>query len=176
MDDVPELLTRRLRLRGWIPADRLALTAIKSDPRNWDFIRSGPSRSLALAAATLDEFIAEWERDRIGSWAIEERDSGNLAGDCGVKLTERGPQLAYMIAGNRWGNGFATEAGAAVLRFVFTNFHWPAVYASTDAVNVASLRVLDKLGMRLLDTVDHSEWQERWYAVRRDDRSTATPI
>lgn len=164
----PSLSTERLELRGWVEADRLALAAIKLDPLNWRFIASGPPETPEVAAGQVDELRAEWRRWGVGSWAVMEVSTGELLGDCGVKLTDRGPQLAYMMSREHWGRGFATEASRAVLDYVFDAHDWPAVYASTDAANVASQRVLEKIGMKKQDT-GASQRHEYWYAVRRDD-------
>lgn len=172
---VPTLSTRRLRLRGWAVADRAALAAIKADAANWRFIASGPLDA-GEASAQLDVLLDEWERWGVGSWAIVEAETRELIGDCGVKLTDRGPQLAYMIARKRWGKGFATEASRAVLHYAFANCGWPAIYASTDIANLASQRVLEKVGMRLQRTIDGPHGRERWYEIRRDElHSTCEP-
>jgi len=168
-DSVPTLLTERLRLRGWSEADRLPLVAIKTDPSNWRFIGNGQPQTAEQATDLLAVLQEEWEAAGVGSWAVVVAATGELLGDCGVKLTDRGPQLAYMIARGQWGNGFATEASRAVLGHVFVAHDWPAVYASTSVENIASQRVLEKVGMQTRRTIEGPYGREAWYELRRDE-------
>lgn len=97
MIDVPTLSTDRLQLRGWFETDRGSLATIKAEPRNWQFVSGRRPLTTVEASGYLDQLTAEWERWGIGSWAVVEATSGTLLGDCGIKLTDRGPQLAYML-------------------------------------------------------------------------------
>ena len=71
-------------------------------------------------------------------------------GEAGLQLLEAGPdvELGYTLARAAWGRGYATEAARAVLRWAFAGLRLPRVVAVADPANTASLRVLEKLGMR----------------------------
>lgn len=162
----PTLFTPRLYLREWRLSDLDPIVAIKTDPKNWRFIGNGQPQSRERAVNVLGEFEREWLTNGVGRWAVEERATRELLGDCGIVLSERGPQLAYMIKRSRWGLGFATEAAHASLVYVFNTFEWPVVLASVHPENVASRRVLEKLGMRHQQTVEMVTGPECWYAVK----------
>jgi RimJ/RimL family protein N-acetyltransferase len=163
----PTLSTSRLRLREWNAGDLDAIVAIKTDPENWRFIGNGGPKTLEDAARVLGVFQGEWLTHGIGRWAVEEEVTGELVGDCGIVLSERGPQLAYMIKRSKWGLRFATEAAFAVLVHAFTTFEWPSVFASTHPKNTASRRVLEKLGMRQTQTIATPHGEECWYELER---------
>ena len=57
-------------------------------------------------------------------------------------------ELGYWIGVAYWGQGFATEAAGAVLQFGFEALGLRKIHASHFAGNVASQRVLEKIGMR----------------------------
>ncbi len=57
-------------------------------------------------------------------------------------------ELAYVLQPEDWGQGYATEAANALLRFGFERLHLHRIYATCDPRNVASARVLEKLGMK----------------------------
>ncbi len=69
-----------------------------------------------------------------------------------------------------WGRGLATEAAQAVLEYVFEVLGHPVVMAATDPPNVASIRVMERLGMVFdsrremhgLDTLVYRLSRERW--------------
>ena len=168
----PTLHTPRLRLRNWRDDDLPAVIAIKTDPANWQFIGDGTPQTPASAARVVDAFQREWLVGGIGRWAVEQVATRELIGDCGIVGSERGPQLAYMIARSKWGTGFATEAARSVLAYAFAGFDWPAVFASAHAENAASRRVLDKLGMRHADTIETPLGAECWYELTRESRTS----
>jgi len=57
-------------------------------------------------------------------------------------------EILYALAPHWWGQGLATEASAAVLRFAIERCGLPKIYAGCDPPNVASIRVMERLGMR----------------------------
>ena len=57
-------------------------------------------------------------------------------------------ELVFGVARDSWGRGFATESARAVMRYAFGELGFARIDAGTDAPNAASLRVLEKLGMR----------------------------
>ncbi|HEV8176650.1 MAG TPA: GNAT family N-acetyltransferase [Gemmatimonadales bacterium] len=84
---------------------------------------------------------------------------GTFVGWCGL-LTPAldhgrwGPELAYMLA-RRWhGLGLATEAGAGVLADAWLRYQLPRLHAVVDSPNLASRRVLERLGFQLQGPVE----------------------
>lgn len=170
MPDLPPLLcTRRLDLRGWKDDDATDLVGIKTDPMNWRYITGGQPLSRLEAFRLVSDLRREWMDHGIGSWALEVLPSRGLIGDCGIKVTDQGPQLAYMIRADMCGNGFATEAAQAVLGYTFLATVWESVFASAHVDNAASRAVLRKIGMREVGTREGRQGPESWYEIRRDD-------
>jgi hypothetical protein len=105
------------------------------------------------AAALPDIAEPAWFAPRAGGatlspWAIVRRDSGLVAGYCGLLLRPaKGVTLGYAITAGQRGQGFAAEAAGALL--AWAEQRHPGVYASIRPPNPASERVLQKIGMRL---------------------------
>ena len=105
------------------------------------------------AAALPDIAGPAWFAPRAGGatlspWAIVRRDSGLVAGYCGLLLRPaKGVTLGYAITAGQRGQGFAAEAAGALL--AWAEQRHPGVYASIRPPNPASERVLKKIGMRL---------------------------
>ena len=79
-----------------------------------------------------------------------ERESGTLIGNCGLipyRWEEPEIELGYRLGRRWWRRGYATEAASACLRFAFGELGLERVVAVTDPDNVASQRVLAKIGM-----------------------------
>ena len=127
------VLTRRLGLRLLEARDGAALRGLAEDA--WFAGRPGPESADRL----------------LSPWAIVRRDTGTVIGYCGFFVRPvKGTTMGYAIIPGQRGQGFATEAAAAVL--AWAEQHGIDVYASIRPPNPASVRVLEKIGMRLTAT------------------------
>jgi len=145
----PTLQTARLCLRPFTDADADAIFALQSDAcvlRYWD---APPWTELARA----ERFIAacrQMETDGSGiRLAIERAADDVFVGWCclsALNADYRSASLGYCLHETAWGLGYATEAGAALLRWAFERLDLNRVQAQTDTRNAASARVLEKLG------------------------------
>ncbi|HEY0515727.1 MAG TPA: GNAT family N-acetyltransferase [Solirubrobacteraceae bacterium] len=151
MTDGPELRTRRLKLRRWLPGDREPFIALNRDPLVMEhFVRvHTPSESARL----IERIEHCFEQCGYGLWAVEPAD-GALAGFVGLwPVPERMPfapavELGWRLAPDYWGRGIATEAASAASRFAFNELALGEVLAYTTTTNHRSQRVMQRLGMR----------------------------
>lgn len=84
-------------------------------------------------------------------WAITDRTSQDMVGVIGLSLDEASRDtlaFGYYIARDEWGKGYATEAGAAVLAYGLGLVGAAHLSSSYFADNIASCKVLEKLGFR----------------------------
>lgn len=85
-----------------------------------------------------------------GLWAVIDRESGKLIGRAGLEHRDYGGQveleLGYLIDPAFWHRGIAFEVCDAILAFARENLSFPRVNALTDPANLASVRLLNKLG------------------------------
>jgi len=166
----PTLQTARLRLRPLTDADADALFALHSDAfvlRYWD---SPPWTEPAQAA----RFIArsrEIAEDGTGARpAIERASDGEFLGWVGLTGWNpdfRSAKLGYCLTQAAWGQGYATEAGGALLAWAFDTLDLNRVQAEADTRNAASARVLQKLGFvhegtLREDTVVNGDVSDSW--------------
>ena len=99
-----------------------------------------------------DEAIAMsddlFEQHDFGLWLLRERIDHSLVGFAGIWPFREAQEfeLLFGVDERMWGRGYAAEAGRAVIDYAFDMLRMPLVRASTDVANVASLRVLEKLG------------------------------
>jgi len=150
---VDPILTERLALRPFTPEDFDALYAYQSRPDvarwlEWD-ARNEEEVRVALARKLASVGLAD-EGDVL-ALAMERRDSGELIGDvilCLVSAEHRTAEIGYIVHPDHQGNGFTTEACREILRIAFDENGLHRVIGRLDPRNVASARVLQKLGMR----------------------------
>lgn len=151
---IPELRTERLRLRGFTTADRPAWAAMHADPKVMATL--GAPLDRAAADALLDIVVARWDEHGYGWWCLDL--DGECIGAAGVTTQpwtppfryqgDRVVDLGWRVAFPHWRRGYATEAAQAVLGYAFETYDWEEIVAFTSEGNVASRRVMEKLGMR----------------------------
>src|SRR3954468_20124624 len=113
------------------------------------YVATGPILDLAVTQRLLDDYGAHQERHGYSFWAVFERASGLLIGDSGLYRTPGGEvELGYTLGTAWWGRGYATEAAGRWLEVAFGEAGLPEVVALAEPANLASVHVLDKLGMR----------------------------
>ena len=131
------------------------MLAVHSDPEVMRFSLSGPC-TREESDARVRSMIEHQERHGLSKWGVEECASGLLVGDCGVQLLEGGPdvELGFHLRRSAWGRGYATEAARACLDAAFAGLGLEEVIAIVAPGNAASVRVLEKIGMRPAGTRD----------------------
>jgi RimJ/RimL family protein N-acetyltransferase len=127
----------------------------------------GPRPTLAQVEHSLVEQDHRARQTGIGLLTIRRRAEGDAIGYCGLVIGRASfdePELAYELLRRAHGQGYATEAAAAVLAAAFATGR-QRIWATVRPWNAPSLRVLDKLGFRR-DHVETDERGEIVYLVR----------
>ena len=145
----PTLHTARLVLRPFSKADTDAIFALHSNPhvlRYWD---APPWKEHAQAERFIER-CRHLEQEGSGARLVIERATDQaFIGWCGLTNWNpdyRSASLGYCLGETAWGQGFATEAADTLLRWAFETLDLNRVQAETDTRNIASGRVLEKLG------------------------------
>lgn len=142
------LVTERLVLRPFVPDDAEEMReTVWGDPEVMALLdgpldRAGVDRELQRLAG-------HQERHGFSFWAVVDRETGLLAGECGLfSLEGRGPEveLGYTLGRAWWGRGYATEAARATLDEAFEVIGLDRVVAVTRYENHRSQAVLGRLG------------------------------
>lgn len=174
----PSLHTARLRLRAFEDADADDLFALHTNPRvlrYWD----SPAWS---ERATVEKFIKKCrtiaEEGSGARLAVDRVRDGAFIGWCslsGWNPDFRSASLGYIYTDEAWGHGYATEVARAVLGWAYDTLDLNRVQAETDTRNVASARVLEKLGFLREgtlreDCIVNGEVSDSWiYGLLRRD-------
>jgi RimJ/RimL family protein N-acetyltransferase len=128
--------------------------------------------SRADTEAQLRRFQRHWEEHGFGLWAAEERQTGRLVGRIGLayhRLWPREPEVGWKLAPEVWGRGYATEGGAASLRYAFETLGAARVVSIAHPENAASIRVMTRLGLAFDGTLwwPEGEVELLRYAIER---------
>jgi RimJ/RimL family protein N-acetyltransferase len=170
-----EILTERLRVRRFRPADVPALYAYRNDPQVARF-QGWQLRS----EEELREFVTWLEAedparpDSRFQFAVARREDDALIGDLYLGRTAGDPrqaELGYTFARERQGRGYASEAARALLGYAFTTLGLHRVMAMVDCENERSVALLERIGMRreghfLQHYLHHGEYRDEYqYAM-----------
>ena len=148
------LATRRLLLRPPRMEHAAAMFAgYASDPAVTRFLRWEPHTSPDATRAYLGDLLRRVESGEEHSWLALAKPSGHVVGSIALHPGEQEAELGYAFARSTWGRGLATEAARAAIAHAFTVLDLRRVWAACDVDNLASKRVLEKLGMKLLRRV-----------------------
>lgn len=138
----------RLRLRDFQEGDLDGCMAIVGDPEVTAFL-SFDTRSRDEQAVRLAADIQRAQADPRPDYylAAVEKETDNMVGFARLGIDRpRTAELGYAIRRDRWGRGYATEAAAVILDYGFNTLGLHRVQAACGPDNVASQRLLDKLG------------------------------
>jgi RimJ/RimL family protein N-acetyltransferase len=151
------LITPRLRLRRWEPADEPLMAAINRDPEVTRFLNR-PTDEDAVEAF-FGVLTDHWVRHGFGFYAVETRGDGRFIGFAGVaypsflpELAER-PELGWRLARHAWGRGYATEAASAARDHAFSRLQLTELISIIHPDNARSKRLARRLGMTIEQTV-----------------------
>ena len=154
---LPTLSTERLLLRPWRDSDAQPFAALSADPQVMAFLRNPPAKSsvsgLTLARRMIARNEALSRKRGFGHWALEAVGAAPFIGTAGLAVfpyqrsAEPSVMIAWRLARDYWGRGYATEAGRAVLDFAFEQLGLEEVVAFTVPANRRSRAVMEKLGM-----------------------------
>lgn len=147
---LPIIETARLLLRPYTHEDLEALHRLWTDSEVRRYLWDNVIISKERAASFLQDSIACFERHGFGQWAVYDKAKDTLIGFCGFRFLDDSPEIEilYGMAPAYWGQGLTTEAARAVLRYGFDVLAFTRVVADADPPNVASFRIMEKLGMR----------------------------
>jgi RimJ/RimL family protein N-acetyltransferase len=155
--------TARLLLRDWREEDIEPFIRHTNTPAVMRWL--GGPRSPEEHRRIIHERMMRWQRERgFTFWVVERRQDGELLGFCGIKIADgEGTPIAgeheigWRLREDAWGQGYAKEAATAALDFAFDRIGAAQVVAITFAPNEASWGLMERLGMRRREDLDHDD-------------------
>ncbi len=177
-------MTQRLAVRPWRPEDLASYQELSADPNVMAYLGDGKPRTSREAHHSFDRMQASWQTNGFGTLAIEHLDDASFLGLCGLAPVENlsdldaEVEIGWRLKSEHWGNGYATEACAAVIDWAFSgdvNIELSQLFAIVQVSNRSSIRVAERLGMqrerrtivpghqRWVDVfqIDAPTWQDR---------------
>lgn len=138
-------------MRPFEPADVTAAFEVFGDPEVMRYSVGSADPSPDATRDRLARYAAHHVRYGFAKWAVLDNTTNAYLGDAGIMtLRETGElELGYRFARSAWGQGLATEVAKAWLQHGLKTLGLPRVIAFAHPDNVASIRVMEKIGMQL---------------------------
>jgi len=149
--------SERLQFRHWQESDLELALKLWGDPEVMKYldVRGGLSRE--QVAEKLKRENRCLQEHGIQYWPMFEISTGDFVGCCGLKpwvhSPRVGPEFGFHLVQDKWGKGYATEAGRSVIQFARNILNSPNILAGHHPENRASRKILEALGFAFLEYV-----------------------
>ncbi|RXM48965.1 GNAT family N-acetyltransferase [Flavobacterium sp. YO12] len=165
--------TERLLLREVIASDLNGMFELDSNPNVHIYIGGKPVTTIEQSAVYIENLQQQYKDFGTGRWAVILKETNEFLGWSGIKFItdeinnhKNFYEIGYRFIEKHWGKGYATEAGKAFIEYAFNNLKADAVYAYADAGNDNSRKILEKLGLRYVNSFEYQEELEVWYELK----------
>lgn len=169
--------TARLTLRPFSESDLPMLVEMLTNDAVRRFLGGALSRADALASLAGRDVGSAW-----GCFAVTVTDTGEVVGevsfgsvrsdlDVDWPLRPSDLEVVWQLLPTFWGQGVATEALTAALKWAFAATDASRLIAWTQTANVASCRLADRVGMRRVAVFDKKGAEQALYVLERDARA-----
>ncbi len=143
------LETSRLLLRLPVLDDAIAIfQKYAQDQEVTKYLIWQPHENINITREFIHRCIQCWQDETAFPWVIVRKSNNELVGMIELRIDKFRADLGYVIAREYWGNGYATEITKSVIEWAMAQENIYRVWATCDVENLASARVLEKMGMQ----------------------------
>ena len=161
VDEFPVLETDRLILRQVTNDDAKSLLTYFSDTDVMRYYGLEPFKSIDDALDEISWYKSIFEKGTGIRWGISLKGSDKIIGSCGFfnrAVEHSRTEIGYELSKEYWGKGIAGEALESVVKYGFQNLQLERIEALVEPANVASLKLLDKMGFEKEGLLRHYEF------------------
>ncbi len=162
------LTTARLQLSALTSRDVEALYVLLNEPEVGRYLLDGETVGRPWIRQMIEDSDEAFRAHGVGLYLARDL-AGALVGLGGFRAFSDPPelQLLYALHPSQQGQGYATEMARVLLALAFEQHGFPEVRASTDAPNVRSLRVLERLGFELCGREPGLQHEQRHFVLQK---------
>lgn len=161
----------RFYLREYQESDYQALSEIYQDAENMKFF--GAPYDDKKMHRLMDWTFDNYKKYGFGFWAIIDKSSGQLVGDCGLSMQhidgEWLPEIGYHLNKKYHHMGYASQAAQLVKEYIFKNYYFDTLYSYTFENHLDSIKVMQRNGMSFVKKYQDGDDTLVVYAVKRDN-------
>jgi RimJ/RimL family protein N-acetyltransferase len=167
--------TKNLILRELMPSDAEGMFELDSDPLVHRYLGNSPVKSIEASQTAIENIRQQYVERGIGRWAAIEKSSGDFIGWSGLKLNTEQEfnnkidfyDIGYRFIPRYWGKGYATESAVASLDYAFNTLNLKTVVGMAEIENLASNRILQKIGLNYIEDFLFEDVMVSWYELSK---------
>jgi RimJ/RimL family protein N-acetyltransferase len=162
--ETPRLALRKFRESDWEP-----YAALCADAEVMRYLGAGTTLTREESWRAIANMLGHWQLRGYGMWALEVKETGELAGRAGFLDPPGWPgfELGWVLGRGYWGRGYAVEAAREALRYAFDVLHRDRVISLIRHANARSIRVAETIGETLAGEVELLGSKALVYEIRR---------
>jgi len=168
------LETERLILDTWQTSDWTAFRPIATDPDVMRYITGGVPWTDDQIRAFVERQMKLYLERGFCRWKLLVKATGEMVGFCGVGFWRDAPdpEIGWWLARRCWGRGLATEAAVAAVQDAFERVRLERIISVAMPENTASIRIMQKLGLKLECEFENEGIRLVRYAIGRSQYSS----
>lgn len=169
------LETDRLILREILVSDAEAFFAMDNNPNVHRYLWNKPTQKIEDTLEIITFVRKQYLDNGIGRFAIISKETKEFMGWAGIKFNTEMVNnktnfydIGYRLDEKFWGRGYASEASFAWVQYAFETLKIKTIEAATHIENVASNRILQKIGMQITEQYHEDGVSWNWYQLEND--------
>jgi ribosomal-protein-alanine N-acetyltransferase len=155
------IATERLGLRRWLPSDTKPFAEMNQDETVMRFFPRKLTNDETFELIKKIEF--HFDKNQFGLFAVENKFTREFLGFTGFAIPTFHSfftlcvEIGWRYKREAWGQGFATEAAIACLKYGFINLKFDKIVSFTSPLNINSEKVMKRIGMKYITDFDHPQ-------------------
>ena len=161
--------TERLVLRKYVAEDKAHLISLFTDEEVMKYVGEGVLTE-AEAETWWKKLFEKFYPQNLNIWAVFTKENSRYVGHAGIyprPTRNQDWEFVYFLSRNAWAKGYATEIARRIIAYGFEELNLPEVFATVDDEHSASIRVLEKAGMKFKNYEFDDGGRFSVYSIRR---------
>lgn len=172
-----QIETKHLILRHLKPSDVEGMFELDSNPIVHKYLGNNPVTTIEQSKKDIEFNLKQHKERGIARWATIEKSSGDFIGWSGLRLNSdltynnktNFYDVGYRFIPRYWGKGYATESSIAALDYGFNTMNLELINGISEIENIASSKVLQKIGLRFINKFKIDAIEAYWYELKKED-------
>lgn len=167
------LETDRLLLREMKLSDAETLFEMDRNPKVHEYLWNNPLTDVNEVKNIINSVQEQYKQNKIGRFVIVLKETNEVIGWAGLKFNTEMVNnkihfydIGYRLDEKFWGKGYASEASFAWLDYGFKTMKIPVMEAAAHTDNIASNRILQKIGLQITETYLEDGVSWNWYELK----------
>lgn len=168
--------TERLILRRYAAEDKAHLIGLFTDEEVMKYVGNGVMNK-EQAEEWWKKLFDKFYPHGFNIWAVFTREDSRYIGHAGIYPRpdrKEDWEFVYFLSRDAWGKGYATEIARRVIEYGFKELNLPEVFATVDDEHTASIRVLEKAGMKFKNYEFDDDGRFSVYLIRKNITAAET--